>query len=115
MVAPRATRARAVAKYVEPDEDDGLLESDGGSPQQRGYGDDMDDVDDVDDQRENPGMVSELKGRGLYARSECFELFLRQINADAVQLDRDDRSYEAEDEVTALSPQLERRCEWSIY
>jgi len=35
--------------------------------------------------------------------------------ANAVQLDRDDRSYEAEDEVTALSPQLERRCEWSIY
>jgi hypothetical protein len=64
---------------VDIDEDDGLLESDGGSPQQRGYGEDVDDMDDVDDQRENPGMVSELRGRGVYARSECSEFLLRRI------------------------------------
>jgi hypothetical protein len=72
----RATRKQPDPRYVEPDEDDGLLNSDGGSPQNEGYGEDLDDV---DDQRENPGKVSDLRGRGLYSRSEYTDLLLLQV------------------------------------
>jgi hypothetical protein len=69
-----ATRPKRVVtgkpSYMEVDEDDGIVESDGGSPQQPGCSEDIEEFDDVDDVRERVGGgTPERRGRGLYSRS----------------------------------------------
>jgi hypothetical protein len=69
-----ATRPKRAAKgkptYIEVNEDDGILASDGGSPQQAGCGEDIEEFDDVDDVRERVGGgTPEHRGRGLYSPS----------------------------------------------
>jgi len=74
LVETRPTRPTRAAKgktnYVELEEDDGTVASDGGSPQQAGCGEDIEEFDDVDDVREHAGGRSpEYRGRGLYNQS----------------------------------------------
>ncbi len=65
---PKRVR-KAKVTYVEVEEDDGIYDSDGGSPQQPGCGEDIEEFDDVDDIRERAGEAPEHRGRGLYDRS----------------------------------------------